>query len=361
MLDENAPLVDVIVVSFDHARFMSGLFESLSKVTYPRNRWRLHVVINQDGDGTLEAVNASRARFDADLPQFILHEPHANKGFAGGNNLAMVWAMQRGADFVYLLNPDTRVQPDFLEEAIKVAQTEKGIGSVQSLLLRGDQPDQINSRGNALHFLGFGYCVGDHEPIAKVPAEVCDVAYASGAGVLYPVKILETVGLLDEELFAYHEDLDLGWRILLSGHRNVMAPRSVVRHYYEFSRSISKWRWMERNRLIVLLKNYSFWTLLLMLPSILATDMAIWAFAAKGRWLKQKWQASIWFLKPSSWKYILNGRQHIRRIRRVPDWLILQRMVWKIEYQDMKAGWAERIANPFWHGIYVSLRVIIRW
>lgn len=361
MLDQNAPLVDVIVVSYDHARFFENLLTSLANVNYPRARWRLHVVINKDGDGTLEAANRLRTTLGDRLPECMVHEPHKNLGFSGGNNLAMIWAMQYGAEYVYLLNPDTEVEPDFLAEAVKVAQTEKSVGSVQSLLLRGNKPDEMNSRGNALHFLGFGYCLGDHESRAKAPTEVTDIGYASGAGVLYAVKVLETVGLLDETLFAYHEDLDLGWRIMLSGHRNVLAPKSVVKHYYDFSRSISKWYWMERNRVAVLLKNYSFWTLLVMSPAILATDVAIWTFAVKGGWLKEKWKASFWFIKPSTWKYILSGREQISRIRRVPDWLIMRRMVWKIEYQEMKSGWAEKIANPFWKAMYVCYRVMIRW
>lgn len=356
-----APLVDVIIVSYDHARFFDNLFASLSKVSYQQDRWRLHVVINKDDDGTLEAVNRLREQFKANLPEVHIHEPLANLGFSAGNNLAIVWAMQRNAEYVYLLNPDTMVEPDFLSEVVKVAQTEKGVGAVQSLLLRGDNPNEINSRGNALHFLGFGYCLGDHEPADKAPTEVTDIAYASGAGVLYPTKVLEIVGLLDETLFSYHEDLDLGWRLLLSGHRNVLAPKSVVQHFYEFSRSITKWHWMERNRIAVVLKNYSFWTILLMIPVIIATDVAIWTFAVKGGWLKEKWKASLWFLRPSTWKYILSGRDQVRRIRRVPDGLILRRMVWKIEYQDMKAGWAEKLANPFWKAFYVSYRLIIRW
>lgn len=361
VMNDDSPLVDVIVVSYDHARFFDNLFLSLSKVNYPRDSWRLHVVINKDGDGTLEAVQRLKEQFKSDLPELNIHEPHANLGFSAGNNLAIVWAMQRDAEYVYLLNPDTTVDPEFLSEVVRVAQTEKGLGCVQSLLVRGDDSGQMNSRGNALHFLGFGYCLGDHEPIRQAPVNVTDIAYASGAGVLYPIKILEIVGLLDETLFSYHEDLDLGWRILLSGHRNVLAPKSLVRHYYNFSRSIAKWHWMERNRTAVLLKNYSFLTLLVLAPVIIATDVAIWAFAVKGGWLKEKWKASIWFLKPSTWKYILNGRDQIKRIRRVPDWFILRRMTWKIEYQDMKAGWAEKIANPFWKAFYTSYRVIVRW
>ncbi|MDD5438212.1 MAG: glycosyltransferase family 2 protein [Patescibacteria group bacterium] len=361
MEDALRPVVDVIVVSYDHARFFDNLFLSLAKVNYPRDRWRLHVVINKDNDGTLEAANRLKEQYQPELPELQIHEPHANLGFSGGNNLAINWAMRNGAEYVYLLNPDTTVDPEFLTEVVKVAQSQEGIGSVQSLLLRGHNPGEINSRGNALHFLGFGYCQGDHDPISTAPDETVDIAYPSGAGVLFPIKVLETVGLLDETLFSYHEDLDLGWRILLSGHRNVLAPKSLVNHYYDFSRSITKWHWMERNRLAVVLKNYSLPTLVFLAPALIATDVAIWAFAVKGGWLKEKWKANAWYLKPSTWRYILAGREQIRRIRRVPDWLILRKMTWKIEYQDMKAGWAEKIANPFWKAFYVSYRLIVRW
>ncbi len=361
MLTHVDGLVDVIIVSYDHARFFDNLLESLTAVTYPKNLWRLHVVINKDGDGTLEIVNRFKQERSSALPEVVVHEPHANLGFSAGNNLAIDWAMRQGAEYVYLLNPDTQVSPDFLEQVLQVARQEQNIGSVQSLLLRGQEPDQLNSRGNALHFLGFGYCLGDHDPVAKAPTVVTDIGYASGAGVLYPVEVLQEVGLLDETLFSYHEDLDLGWRIWLSGRRNVLAPKSVVKHFYEFSRSIAKWQWMERNRLIVLLKNYNFWSLVVLMPAIIATESAIWAFAVKGGWLKEKFKAMLWFFRPSSWKYILNGRDKIKRIRRVPDWLILRFMVSGIEYQDMKSGWAEKIANPFWRAMYVSARFIIRW
>jgi hypothetical protein len=118
---------------------------------------------------------------------------------------------------------------------------------------------------------------------------------------------------------------------------------------------------MERNRIAVVLKNYSLPSVIVLLPAIFATDMAIWAFSVKGGWLKEKFRASCWFLKPSTWRYIINGRRQIRAIRRVPDWMMLKKFPYKIEYQELKAGLAEKIANPFWHALYVSYGVIIRW
>ncbi len=355
------PKVELIIVSYDHVKFMDALFESLAKVAYPRDSWRIHVVINKDGDGTVEEVKRKLESLQNSLPEVRIHEPHANLGFAGGNNYVMQWAMQQGSDYVYLLNPDTEIFPDTLSEVIKVAKTKELVGSVQSLLIRGDNQDQMNSRGNALHFLGFGYCMGDHDPLSSAPTESCAIGYPSGAGVLIPVKVLNEVGLFDETLFAYHEDLDLGWRIMLTGRSNYLAPKSKVIHHYEFSRSIAKWHLMERNRWLVLLKNYKLLTIIALLPALFATDMAIWAFAVKGGWLKQKFKASFFFLKPSTWSYLLKARERIRATRRVPDCLIMARMAHKIEYQELKSGWAERIANPFWKSLYASYLMIISW
>ncbi|MBU2566463.1 glycosyltransferase family 2 protein [Patescibacteria group bacterium] len=359
MDSENQPMVDIIIVSWNHAKFLPALFESLSKVNYPKSFLRVHLVINKDGDGSFEVAQSAKTLL-TNVNEFIIHEPHANLGFSGGNNLAITWSAQRDGEFVYLLNPDTTVDPDFLNNAIKIFNKYPRVGSVQSLLLRGNTPEYINSIGNKLHFLGFGYCGGDMQDISHVPTEPQEIGYSSGAGVLISQKVLSEVGLLDETLFSYHEDLDLGWRIMLAGYKNIFAPDSVVYHFYEFSRSIQKWMLMERNRWIVVLKNYSFFTLLILLPSLIATDAAIWTFSLKGGWFWQKVKAMSWFLKPSSWKYIINGRLHIKQIRKVSDANILSIMTYKIEYQELRSGLAEKIANPFWKALYTATRIIIK-
>lgn len=355
------PTIELIVVSYDHARFMSALFESLAKVNYPKAGWRIHIVINKDGDGTLQEVERKQSELAGQLPELKIHEPHTNLGFAGGNNLVMQWALRRGSGYVYLLNPDTEMEPDALNEALKVASSQSHVGSVQSLLIRGDNRQQINSSGNALHFLGFGYARGDHDPLSNAPQEACVINYPSGAGVLIPVKTLSDVGLFEEALFAYHEDLDLGWRIRLSGRKNYLAPGSRVVHHYEFSRSISKWHLMERNRGLVIFKNYKILTVIALLPALIATDVAIWAFAAKNGWLKQKFKASWHFFKPSTWSYLIKARERVNRHRRVPDYAIFYNMTYKIEYQELNSGWAEQIANFFWKALYTSYMVIINW
>src|SRR3989344_9253599 len=335
------PTIDVIVVAWNRQRFMQALFEGLRRVDYPRESFTVHIVDNASSDGTADEV---RRLMNADgLPHIVLHENKANLGFAGGNNVIL---RSTTADYAFLLNPDAAFESSTLREVIAVAETHPTAGSVQPLLVLAERPDTINSIGNDIHFAGFGYCRGYGDPVSSAPTDVTPIAYASGASVLLRVSALRHVGLFDETLFAYHEDLDLGWRIFLAGYENLLAPKSVVRHHYEFSRSIQKWYWMERNRGIVLVKNYRLGTVALMLPALLVISCATWLFAIRGGWAKEKWRASTWFLVPSSWSYLWRARRDVQRLRKRSDREILQRFVSAITYQEVSSPFIEKIANP---------------
>ncbi len=374
------PRVDIVTVLWNSAVFLQALFEGLANLDYPRDRLRLHFVDNNPGDGSLEAVRHQMAHWGKRLPEIIIHEPKSNTGFAGGNNLALRRAMQDGIEYAYLLNPDAWCEPAALREAVAVAESDRLIGSVQSLIVLDQNPQEINSRGNALHYLGFGYCNGYHEKREKVQSpkpeslksspEVnpplvekvkSQIAYASGAAVLYPTRVLQEVGMFDETLWLYHEDLDLGWRIMLAGYHNLLAPKSVVRHHYEFSRSITKWYWMERNRIAVVLKNYRLLTILILLPQLMIADLALLAFAFKGGWWKEKLRASAWFFRPQTWAYLMRSRVEIARIRKVNDRRILEVMTPVIAYQEFADPLITMFVNPAWRCLFWLLKFVVVW
>jgi GT2 family glycosyltransferase len=169
------------------------------------------------------------------------------------------------------------------------------------------------------------------------------------------------VGLLDETLWLYHEDLDLGWRIRLAGFRNLIAPASVCRHFYEFSRAQSKWYWMERNRWIVVLKNYRLATLLLLLPAMLLADCGLLLMAAKAGWFAAKVRSLAWFLRPSSWRYLWRGRRDIERIRRVSDREILRHFTAVIDFPGFRSPVITKVIEPVWKAMLAILRAIVRW
>jgi len=351
-------MIHVVVVLWKSREFIDELFRGLELVEYPRDQFVVHIVDNQSPDGAGEYVRQKIAGASPNLPRVILHEPGSNTGFAGGNNLIM---RRDEADCYYLLNHDAAFEPGTLREAVLVAESHPNAGSIQSLLVLMQDVNVINSTGNAIHFAGFGYCDGYLRPVAESPADVRPIGYASGAGVLYRAEALKRVGLFDETLFAYHEDLDLGWRLTLAGYDNLLAPKSVLRHKYEFSRSISKWYWMERNRGIVMLVNYRLPTIFLILPALFGIEIATWLFAFRGGWWKEKWGASVWFLKPSSWKYLFAARKRVQKLRTRSDREILKRFVATIEHQDSRNFIVEKIANPLLRVYFSILKTLVVW
>jgi GT2 family glycosyltransferase len=355
------PRVAVVTVLYRCEKFMHGLLTSVAQVDYPRERLEFHLVDNGAGDGTLAAAKKEIERLGASLPEVVIHQPGDNVGFAVGNNIALRAALERGVDYCFLLNPDATFEPGALREAVGVAASVQDIGSVQSLLVLGDEPEVVNTSGNHIHFLGFGYVGGYRRARAEVPSEPREIAFSSGACVLLPAKVLRQVGLLDETLWLYHEDLDLGWRIRLAGLRNVIAPASVCRHFYEFSRAQSKWYWMERNRWIVVLKNYRLATLLLLLPALLVADCGLLLISAKAGWFGGKVRSLLWFLRPSSWRYLWRGRRAIGLIRKVPDRELLRHFTAVIDFPDFRSPVITKVIEPVWKATLAVLRAIVRW
>lgn len=356
-----SPKVDVIVCLFRNARFMRALFEGAAAQDYPREAWRLVLVDNGPGDGSLDECRRLMAEFADRLPEVRTLEPGKNLGFTGGNNLAMKAALGEGRAYVYLLNGDAAFEPGALSEAVRAAEADANIGAVQSLLVLQQDPDEINSQGNALHYLGFGYASGYHRRRGEAPAEVTDIAYPSGAGVLLRGRVLALVGLFDESFVAYHEDLDLGWRIWLAGYRCVLAPRSVVRHHYEFSRSIEKWFWMERNRWLVILRNYKVATLVWLAPQLVASESALFVFAVAKGWWRDKLRVWAYLLKPSTWGHLARTRREVGRMRRRGDREILALTSPTIAYQDVESWPVKVLLNPVGRALHWLTKMVVFW
>lgn len=355
---ERVPTIDVIMVSWNHARFLDAFFEGLKASEYPRDAWAVHIVDNASTDGCPELIQKRLTECDEDLPNVYFYPQEKNLGFSGGNNLIM---KSSHADYVFLLNPDAVLDPDTLEQAVRVAEADARIATVQPLLILANKPGLLNGIGNDIHVAGYGYCRGYLQPVATAPKRVTEIAYASGAGCLIRTEVLKRVGCFDEELFAYHEDLELGWRCLIAGYRNVLAPDSILHHDYEFSRSISKWFLMERNRGIVVLTMYRWMTVVLLIPGLIAIECATWLFAIKGGWTKQKAKAVSWFFKPASWVYLFRKHREISQLRTVSDRAVLRHFVSVIDHQEVDSSFLSRIANPLMRWYFAVVKTIVFW
>jgi len=352
------PRVAIVYLSYNSRPYLEQVFLSLERLDYPKDKIEIIVVDNASPDGSAEELRKRQG-----IMFFPLSE---NLGFAGGNNVGIEHALLEGVDYVYLLNNDAKLHPGAIREAVAMAESDAKIGSVQSLVRLWQDEDVLNATGGMVHFLGFGYARDNgrrcQHPVLSDDNTGCyEIAYASGAAVLYRASALREVGVIEPFYFMYHDDLELGWRLRLAGYRNVLADRSIAYHHYEFRRSVKKLYWMERARLLVLFSHLKPATLLLLSPFLIALELALIAFAAKGGWLRDKLLVYWDLLQPKTLAHLRKKRRESALLRKVSDREIVRLWTGKIEHQETQGSFVTFVANPLLSAVWFVLRRIIVW
>lgn len=302
--------IAIIIVTRNHLRDLAECLPSLAAQT--RQDFTVVISDNDSNDGTTDWIFREH-------PNVHLVENRANLGFAEGSNVGLRWALAKGARYFVLLNPDTVVEPHWLEELVRSAEADPTIGVCQSKIYRypASMPPVVNTVGNTLHYTGVGACGHLDEVDRGQFAEDVEIPYASGAAMLVKADVVRDIGLLDADLFMYHDDLDWSLRARLRGHRIVLSARSVVYHRYEYRKSAAKFFFIERNRLIWLCKTHRAGFLLLILPALVALEAGILYYAAASGWLGAKLRSYADFLRLSGrWR---RSRRSIQQTRLVSD------------------------------------------
>lgn len=263
----------------------------------------LIVVDNDSGDDSAALV--------AELaPAARLVRMGRNVGFAAGCNRG---AEEARGDLLVLLNPDAVPQPGWGDAIRRPWREGRGWAAWQALVANGDGTE-INSAGNPVHFTGIVWAGGHGRPLAEAPA-AGEVVCLSGACLAIPLATWRELGGFPERFFLYHEDVDLSLRLRLRGDTLGIEPAAVVAHDYEFGAGEHKWRWLERNRLAFLVRDYPGALLILLAPALLATELALLAVSASGGWGRQKLAAN---LEALLWlPRLLRERRRIRQTRAV--------------------------------------------
>jgi GT2 family glycosyltransferase len=344
----------IILVNYKHyaREYLSDCLVGIRKQTYFGDI-NFYIVDNASSEESYTFLSSM-------APEAKIIRNEKNAGFAEGNNDAIEKALEDNCEYIVLFNMDTVIDENAVFELAKMAEKDDQIGAVQSRLMLWPQKDKINSLGNKTHFLGFGFSDNYRESFDEVKKENgSDIFYPSGAAVLFKSEVLKSVGLFDEKYWMYNEDQDLGWRIWLAGFRCVIAFDSVVYHKYEFTRSIAKYYFMDRNRIISILKNYHFFSLLLLFPAFFIMEIALIFFALKRGWFFRKIKVYLFFLNPFSWVYIIKERRFIQRNREIKDRELISMMSGKINYQEIDSP-ALRVANVFFGFYFLFFRFFSR-
>ena len=325
---------------------------SLRAQECPDFLWRLYIIDNCSTPTSLTYLKQQ-------APEATVI-PRADGNYAAANAAGVEQAIQDGCRYFVIANMDVVFDKHWLRELVKAVEPAE-VGIAQSKILLYNK-SKINSAGNIIHFLGFGFTRGYGEIDNRQYDDIKEInGYASGCSLIIKKEVIERVGNYDGAYYMYHDDLELGWRARLAGYKIALAPHSIAYHKYEFSRSMRMLYYMERNRYLAIFSFYKLPTILLILPPLIMMEAGMLLYAIIGGWFLTKLKADGYFLLPSTWRHIMAVRRQVKKFRRAADREISCGIAGKIEYQEIMNPILRYGVNPVFNVYWRVVRQIIWW
>lgn len=215
-------MVAIILVNYNGVDDTIDCIKSLSEMRDVE--YEIIVVDNCSTDDSVDKLKQSQGMYS-----FTLLQAECNNGFSSGNNIGIKYA--KNANYYLLLNNDTVVEPDFLKKLLDEFQKNPKCGAAISKILYYTQPDTIWYAGGSLNPRT---ARSEHYYFNK-KNNICDtvsqkVTFASGCCLCVSKKVIETVGLMNEDFFLYEEDAEFCYRITEAGFEIIYVPDSIIYH-----------------------------------------------------------------------------------------------------------------------------------
>ncbi len=218
MWGQEAVTVSVVIVNWNGGDLLRQCLESLREQTRPADR--VVVVDNASTDDSL-------ARAELELRDVHLIRLPDNKGFAEANNIG---ARAAGSEALALLNPDAVAEPRWLAELVRAAEREPTVAAFASQMRLASAVEYLDGAGDSYHVSGRAWRNGHRISADRWPAVDGEVFAPCAAAALYRRDAFDDIGGFDSRYFCYFEDVDLGFRLRLRGHRSLYVHSAVVRH-----------------------------------------------------------------------------------------------------------------------------------
>jgi GT2 family glycosyltransferase len=218
----DAPLVATIVLNWRNTRDTVRCVTAAAEADYPNQR----IYLFDNG-----ADAASRSKLSSLSSVATLLESPVNLGYTGGNNAAIRRALDDGANYVWLLNSDAIPGPSVLGALVASAEADPQVGIVSPLICDPACEPQYEFTGAVVDLTN---CLIettiDRETGRDMQARFRDRFVLVGTAMLVRRALIERIGLLDDRLFAYYEDMDYSIRCLLAGFRNIINFETELYH-----------------------------------------------------------------------------------------------------------------------------------
>jgi GT2 family glycosyltransferase len=269
------PVVSVVIVNYNGEKFLKKCLEGLLIQTYLNIE--IIIVDNASTDNSVEYLKSF-------FKELIIIVNSSNLGFAGGVNTGIRKA--QGA-LIMTLNNDTWPDSNCVERLVSEMTSDDHTGMCAAKMLFPDT--SINSAGIFISRSGAAWDRGKFEADKGQYNSREEIFGPCAGAALYRRKMLDEIGLFDEDFFLYMEDVDLAFRAHLAGWKCIYVPEAVVYHYHGgtagFMSDLTVY-YGNRNILWYTIKNYPLKTLLTSLPWIIGRNLATipyYAFKGQGK------------------------------------------------------------------------------
>lgn len=213
------PKVAIIILNWNGKEDTIECLESLHEITYPN--YQILLVDNGSTDGSVKC-------FMERYPEIEIVENGKNLGFAEGNNVGIRRALERGVDYVLLLNNDTIVKPDFLDEMIELGKNDHSVGIIGPTVYNFNDLKNPNAVG-CIGFR-FNFWLGGNPINVKDSSKSQKIDMLSGCCMLIKTEVLKRVGLLDTIYFFGWEDADFCFKVRNFGYKITPAKKGIIWH-----------------------------------------------------------------------------------------------------------------------------------
>lgn len=323
-MDNSLPLCSIVIVSYQGRNLLERFLPSIANLKYPN--YEVIIVDNASTDGSAEFIKK-------EYPEFRVIENKENFGTAEGSNIG---ARQAKGDYIFWLSNDMELEPLMLNYMIEKSESDKKIGictcKMRRITEEGNKLNIIDSVGGDIDVLSFPYMRGVNQEDKGQWDNSNGVFFSFGGAMLIKREVFDKTEGYDERTFTLGDDIDLSWRVRLLGYRVVVEPNAVLYHRVsatlgtKFGRSQKRFM-SERNALMMLIKNYSFFALLGILPIyflILFGEITFFLLLGKFALVRSGVNALIWNI--ANLKETLRRRRKIQQKRVVSDNQILKYM-----------------------------------
>jgi len=337
------PTVSVIILNYNGARWLERCLASLKAQTI-LDKLEVIVADNQSSDGSDELAG----RLLADFPAGRLLQNGGNLGYCEGNNRP---AREAKGEYLLFLNNDTWLEPDCLEKLM--SEVSKTGADAATPLICNYEDDSFQSLG-AGGFDLFGLSS------TRLPhSDTREVLMPEGCAYLIRRTLFERLGGFDSEFFMYADEMDLSWRVWLSGHQAVAVPAAKLHHrsaaaanptgggnIVELRTNATTRYYSNRNSLLVLLQNAQHVLLLLVVlqAGLLAGEALLAILLTRNREFVRR---AYWEALSHCWRlrhHVHQQRRSVRKFRARSDWWMLRFLRFRLnrwdEIQRMRRlGW----------------------